>query len=106
VITCASVKAAVAAHYGIPVATLDGKSRLAEFAHPRHLAMALSRQLIPCKVNQGGHISLTKIGYRFGNRDHSTVWSAIRQVALRRKSDPALRRSMRRLTVELLRGEE
>jgi len=106
-INCATIKAAVAAHYGIPLGALEGRSKLSVFAHPRQVAMALSRQLCTSRNygEQTRPISFAQIGRRF-HRDHSTVIFGIRQVELLRKSDPALRKSMRHLTIELLRGEE
>lgn len=105
-INCAQIQAAVAHHYGIPVGTMTGSTKVRGYTGPRQVAMALCRQLVECKANACGRISLTKIGYRFGNRDHSTIWFAIKAIDERRKTDPALRKSMRHLTIELLRGQE
>lgn len=60
------IMAAVALVSGITVAQMCGASREQRFAHPRHLAMLLCRELRP-------DLSQPKVGYLFGNRDHTTV---------------------------------
>lgn len=60
------IMAAVAQVTGITVAKMCGASREQRFVHPRHLAMLLCRELRP-------DLSQPKIGYLFGNRDHTTV---------------------------------
>jgi len=57
---------AVAQVTGISAAQICGVSRQKAFAHPRHLAMLLCKELRP-------DLSLPKIGFLFGNRDHTTV---------------------------------
>lgn len=52
-------------------ADLVGPCRQKKFAHPRHVAMLLTKQLRP-------DLSLPKIGYLFGRRDHTTVMHALR----------------------------
>ena len=53
---------------GISVAQICGVSRQKAYAHPRHLAMLLCKELRP-------DLSLPKIGFLFGDRDHTTVMS-------------------------------
>lgn len=60
------IMAAVAAVTGITVAQMCGASREQRFAHPRHLAMLLCREYRP-------DLSQPKVGFLFGNRDHTTV---------------------------------
>ena len=64
--------ASVAEHYAIPLEDLLGKSQSRECVVPRQLAMYLCRELLK--------VPYMKIGDLF-QRDHSTVMSAIRQVA-------------------------
>ncbi len=106
-ILVADIKAAVAIHYGVSIEALEGKCRLAMFVRPRQVAMALSRNLVEGHSRAGRQtagISLPMIGRRFGHRHHTTVMSALRAVEKRRKADPETRRTMRRLTVQLMRG--
>lgn len=60
------IMAAVAKVAGITTAQMCGASREQRFAHPRHIAMLLCRELRP-------DVSQPKIGFLFGNRDHTTV---------------------------------
>ena len=51
-------------------------------ARPRQMAMALAKELTP--------MSLPEIGQNFGNRDHTTVLHACRQIASLRESTPQI----------------
>ncbi len=57
---------AVSEASGISVAQLCGVSREKKYAHPRHIAMLLVGEFRP-------DLSLPKVGFLFGNRDHTTV---------------------------------
>jgi chromosomal replication initiator protein len=67
------IQSAVAAHFGISVATLVSPSRAAAVAWPRQIAMHLARLLTEA--------SLPTIGRAFGGRSHATVVHACRRVA-------------------------
>lgn len=69
----------VAKYYKIAVDDLTGKSRKANIAHARQVAMALGKELT-------SH-SLTEIGRAFGGRDHTTVMHACRKVEKMRSED-------------------
>jgi chromosomal replication initiator protein len=75
----AHIQATVAAYYNIPLAEMYSPHRNKEFAHPRQIAMYLSREMTPR--------SLPEIGRRFGKRDHTTVIHAIRAVKNRIAED-------------------
>lgn len=96
--TIASIQTAVAREHKIPVAEIIGRNRCREFVEPRHEAMWICRQIITQGWNHRP-ISLPAIGRRFGNRDHTTVLSALRAVDKRRESDPLLRIKMRRMII-------
>ena len=61
------IRSTVASYYDIKVSDLDSKRRTAEIALARQVAMYLCRE--------STDFSFSKIGERFGGRDHSTVMS-------------------------------
>lgn len=65
------IQQVVASFSNCTAADLVGPCRQKKFAHPRHVAILLTKQLRP-------DLSLPKIGYLFGNRDHTTVMHALR----------------------------
>jgi hypothetical protein len=67
----AAIQAAVCAHYGVGIADLLSERQERRFTHPRHVAIWLCRRLT--------HASLATIGRRFGNRDHSSIYRALRR---------------------------
>lgn len=83
----------VCAYYQIALADLTSSRRAQEFAHPRQVAMYLSRILT-------GR-SLPEIGRRFGERKHTTVLHAVRQVTARLQRDPRLARDVAMITNHL-----
>jgi chromosomal replication initiator protein len=80
-----SIQKAVADYYDLRLADLTGRRRMASVAHPRQIAMFLSRTL----TNQ----SLPVIGEAFG-RNHATVLHAFRQIERRMKTDSSLRQTV------------
>jgi chromosomal replication initiator protein len=76
----ADVQRAAADHFQIPLAEMTSARQSREVARPRQVAMYLSKKFTPC--------TLTDIGRRFGNRDHSTVMHAVRTVERLRREDP------------------
>ncbi len=71
VLTFDHIAKATAAHYGITVDDLLGKSQMREISIPRQIAMYLCREKIK--------LPYQKIGELFG-RDHSTVMSSVKAV--------------------------
>ena len=71
----------VAIYYKINKSDITGKSRKKEYVFPRHLAIYLVRQIMD--------LSQTQIGKIFGNRDHSTVINAIKNIDKKIKIDKA-----------------
>ena len=67
------IVAVVAAHYGIPPAQIQARSRARSVALPRQVCMYLARELT-------AH-SLQSVGAYFGGRDHSTVKHACDKIA-------------------------
>ncbi len=71
-ITVGQIQKVVAAYFNVTTADLKGARRHRAIALPRMIAMFLCRSHTPS--------SYPDIGRRFGNRDHSTVISAVRKV--------------------------
>ncbi|QQY79763.1 chromosomal replication initiator protein DnaA [Keratinibaculum paraultunense] len=67
-ITVELIKDIVAKEYNIKIEDFNSKKRTRAIAHPRQIAMYLTRELTD--------LSLPKIGDEFGGRDHTTVMHA------------------------------
>ncbi len=81
-VTIEEIQRAVVEHYGIRMADMSSSRRARAVARPRQVAMYLAKQLTTR--------SLPEIGKRFGNRDHTTVMHAIRQIERLREEDRSL----------------
>lgn len=93
------IQAAVAERYHVPLSIMcepgqrGGRQR--KHSWPRQVAMTLAVRLTD-------H-SYPRIGQLFGGRDHSTVYHARRAVEKRSRTNPKLLKSLRCLTLELVR---
>ncbi len=81
-ITVENIQKTVADFYKIRVQDMHSKTRRANIALPRQIAMYLSKELT--------RKSLPDLGDSFGGRDHTTVLHAVRKIALARASDRQL----------------
>ncbi len=81
-ISIENIQKTVADYYKIKVSDMHSKKRSRIVARPRQMAMALAKELTP--------MSLPEIGQNFGNRDHTTVLHACRQIASLRESTPQI----------------
>jgi chromosomal replication initiation ATPase DnaA len=79
----ADIQRRVAETFGIPLSEMYSARRAREVARPRQVAMYLAKRLTLQ--------SLPAIGRMFGNRDHTTVIHAVRQVERFLKEDPEFR---------------
>ena len=70
-------------HFKLRSNDLLSKDRHKSIAFARHVAMYLCKQRLKC--------SFPELGRAFGNRDHTTVMSAVRKVEHLRGSDPEVR---------------
>jgi chromosomal replication initiator protein len=70
-------------HFKLRSTDLLSKDRHKSIAFARHVAMYLCKQRLKC--------SFPELGRAFGNRDHTTVMSAVRKVESLRTSDPEVR---------------
>ena len=87
------ILAAVAEHYGIPVAALPSPKRNREYALPRQAAMYLMREFTA--------LSTPRIGEAFGGRDHTTVLYALSKIAELAETDPRLRVALEEIRAKL-----
>jgi chromosomal replication initiator protein len=79
-----NIQKTVAHYYKIKIADLLSKRRTKSSVVPRHMAIALAKELTSS--------SLVEIGEQFGGRDHTTVIHAHRKVMEEIKTDLALER--------------
>lgn len=79
----------VAAYYKLKVEDFKSKKRTKDIAFPRQIAMYLTRELTD--------LSLPKIGYEFGGRDHTTVLHGCEKIAADLKHDLKLQQEIANL---------
>lgn len=94
-VTMENIQKTVADYYKIKVAEMYSKKRTRNFARPRQIAMALSRELT--------NHSFPEIGEAFGGRHHTTVMHACDEVDQLRQNDPTIARDIGFL-VQVIRG--
>ena len=88
-ITIDLIQQTVASYYNIKVDDLKAARKSADISHPRQIAMYLCREL--------GNISLPKIGYDFGKRDHTTVIHACNKISKAIKENAELNNTIEEL---------
>jgi hypothetical protein len=93
------VMKAVAATLAVTVEAQTAHVRPKSVVFARHVAMYLMRQL-------PGIPSFPDIGRTFGDRDHTTVLSAINDLAERRRNEPRIHALLERLEQQLGLGED
>jgi chromosomal replication initiator protein len=82
-ISVEDIQRAVCHHFHLRSVDLTSKDRHKSVAFARHVAMYLCKQRLK--------VSFPEIGRAFGNRDHTTVMSAVRKIEAQRDSDPQVR---------------
>jgi chromosomal replication initiator protein len=87
------IQRAVCHHFHLRSVDLTSKDRHKSVAFARHVAMYLCKQRLKC--------SFPEIGRAFGNRDHTTVMSAVRKIEAQRDSDPQVRAHLEALEKKL-----
>ncbi len=85
-VTMENIQKTVADYYKIKVAEMYSKKRTRNFARPRQVAMALSRELT--------NHSFPEIGEAFGGRHHTTVMHACDEIDSLRQNDPTVARDI------------
>jgi chromosomal replication initiator protein len=88
-----SITKQVCRYFSLKAAELRGPARQQRVVRARGVAMLLARQL----TNK----SLDQVGRHFGNRDHSTVLHACQKTQSLIQTDPAIRRAVEELTLQL-----
>ncbi len=92
-VTVDEIQKLVCEHYGLKQADLLSPKRTRAIARPRQVAMSLAKALTTR--------SYPDIGRRFGNRDHTTVLHAVRQIEKLRAEDASLAADVETLTRRL-----
>ncbi|ACT46912.1 chromosomal replication initiator protein DnaA [Methylotenera mobilis] len=85
-VTMENIQKTVADYYKIKVAEMYSKKRTRNFARPRQIAMALSRELT--------NHSFPEIGEAFGGRHHTTVMHACDEIDQLRQNDATIARDI------------
>ncbi len=88
----------VSEYYRLPSEQLISKSRTAQIALARHVAMYLCRVLLDSPYK--------KIGEAFGGRDHATVINGIKNVETMLKEDPSLEGVLKDLSSKVSAGNK
>ncbi|AKT35890.1 chromosomal replication initiator protein DnaA [Chondromyces crocatus] len=96
-ISVEDIQRAVCHHFHLRSTDLTSKDRHKSVAFARHVAMYLCKQRLKC--------SFPEIGRAFGNRDHTTVMSAVRKIEAQRDSDPQVRAHLEALEKKLAADE-
>lgn len=92
-VTLDKIQRVVATHFQLSVADLRGKRRSREISLPRHIAMALARELTES--------TLPAIGEAFGGRDHATVLYACQKIAEAKQGNEGVRALLQSLVANL-----
>ncbi len=92
------IQRAVCSHFRVTSADLLSKDRHKSVAFARQVAMYLCRQRLKS--------SFPELGRAFGNRDHTTVMSAVRRVESLRKRDPQVNAHLEAIECKLAASAE
>jgi chromosomal replication initiator protein len=92
------IQRAVCSHFRLSNAELLSKDRHKSVAFARQVAMYLCRQRLKC--------SFPELGRAFGNRDHTTVMSAVRRVEALRQTDPQVNAHLEAIEQRLASSEQ
>ena len=91
------IQRAVCSHFHLTSSELLSKDRHKSVAFARQVAMYLCRQRLKC--------SFPELGRAFGNRDHTTVMSAVRRVEALRQRDPQVNAHLQAIEQRLASSE-
>lgn len=90
VITVHQIQKVISDHFGLKIDEIKAKKRTRNVAHPRQIAMYLTRELTD--------LSLPRIGEAFGGRDHTTVLHACDKISSDMGTDDQLKQTVERLS--------
>lgn len=88
-ITVEKIKKSVCEFYGLTKAQLESKSRTANIANARHIAVYLCRTHL--------EMPFAKIGIEFGNRDHSTIMSSYEKITVMLEEKEVFRQAVSKI---------
>ncbi len=96
-ITIEEIQRVICKQFKVNLGDLKSKKRLKNIILARHIAMYLCRK----------HTSMPSafIGFKFGGRDHSTVFHALKSVARKARQDPWILTSIMALEKDLQTGQ-
>lgn len=98
VMSVEDIQRIVCSHFRLTNADLLSKDRHKSVAFARQVAMYLCRQRLKC--------SFPELGRAFGNRDHTTVMSAVRRVEELRAKDPQVNAHLEAIEQRLASSED
>ncbi len=98
VMSVEDIQRAVCSHFRLSNSELLSKDRHKSVAFARQVAMYVCRQRLKC--------SFPELGRAFGNRDHTTVMSAVRRVETLRHIDPQVNAHLEAIEQKLASSEE
>ena len=98
VMSVEDIQRAVCSHFRLSNTELLSKDRHKSVAFARQVAMYLCRQRLKC--------SFPELGRAFGNRDHTTVMSAVRRVEALRAKDPQVNAHLEAIEQRLASSED
>jgi hypothetical protein len=98
VMSVEDIQRAVCSHFRLSNSELLSKDRHKSVAFARQVAMYLCRQRLKC--------SFPELGRAFGNRDHTTVMSAVRRVETLRQRDPQVSAHLEAIEQRLASSED
>jgi len=98
VMSVEDIQRAVCSHFRLSNSELLSKDRHKSVAFARQVAMYVCRQRLKC--------SFPELGRAFGNRDHTTVMSAVRRVQTLRMTDPQVNAHLEAIEQKLASSEE
>jgi chromosomal replication initiator protein len=98
IVSVEDIQRAVCSHFRLSNAELLSKDRHKSVAFARQVAMYLCRQRLKC--------SFPELGRAFGNRDHTTVMSAVRRVEALRAKDPQVNAHLEAIEQKLASSED
>ncbi len=98
VMSVEDIQKAVCGHFRLSNSELLSKDRHKSVAFARQVAMYLCRQRLKC--------SFPELGRAFGNRDHTTVMSAVRRVEQLRQKDPQVNAHLEAIEQRLASSED
>jgi chromosomal replication initiator protein len=98
VMSVEDIQKAVCSHFRLSNSELLSKDRHKSVAFARQVAMYVCRQRLKS--------SFPELGRAFGNRDHTTVMSAVRRVEQLRQKDPQVNAHLEAIEQKLASSEE